>query len=479
MDVLLQDVRSALSRGEGIKALLLDHSTKKALSPLISHGELLSYDFFLFETIDRERPPISVSCVAILTQQSLDLLVREVGAPRYGEYFVFVTDELSEDEILQIAEKDVFGVVKELQELYIGNVPVDRSFFVTDEPDPRQSARALVCLLRGMGISPRIRYLFGSEVSYKTAEVVLDAFVPDPACNSDLLVLERSFDLFTPLQYSWTYQCMAAEYLHYTAGLIRWDTQTLPVSDNDHFFQDTKFKDILSATEYLSNSLKKIKASREVVGEFVTTLRQRAKDSERLIAHLQALSKVSAECLVNDAVSETMADVIQGGCIDLKAVDTYTNAQKLRLALVARACASASDLSFARMLWNDSPDYSGLCRAYPKEVENFAKTFLMEKVCRKKPGYDKTKSRKLGYIPVLEKLLEKMQTDALSERAFPHLKNAPGENNVTVIFISGGATLLEYKAMCELFARRFPKKECVLVSDKLVTAEDIIKSVKP
>lgn len=482
MDSLLEDIRSALGRGDGIKALLLDDFTRDAISPVISHSELLSYDFFLFENISaKDRQSIDVSCVAILSKGSLGLLIEEVKRQTYREYFVFITDELTDTEVSLIAEKDTDCVIKELQEIYFAGVPVDSRFVVLNGVDDEEVAHSLGCFLKGLGINPGIRYIFGTEASYKTAEKICKNFdVSDLPVNADLLIVDRGMDLFTPLQYPWTYQSMAAEYLEYRAGMISWGTNSLSVSQDDRFYEECKFKDILYATDMLKGSLEEVKAARELVGEFVTNVRERAKESSRLTLHLKALGEISKECIENDSISETIADLIEGNSIDLmESVKNATEEQKIRLALVEYLCGLVPQKrNVLQSLWGEKRAKWILSEGYKKEIKKFSEIYLKNKnILTKLPVYLEGHSRKIGYTPDIVRVVKNFKGNKLNTKKFPVLRNGPLVNKKLIVFITGGATFIEYRALMTMYAESYPNDEIILLCDKLVTGKQIISDL--
>ncbi|KAI5186989.1 vacuolar protein sorting-associated protein 45 [Nematocida homosporus] len=479
MDVLLKDIRSALGRGEGIKTMLLDEFTKKALSPLISHSELLSYDFFLFEMIARERPAIAVSCVTVIAKASLPLLLKELAAPKYREYFLFVTNEMSNEEISQVADKDIHGVVREFQELYIGGVPMDTGLVLLSEDTGLRCAQQLVCALKGFGLVPSVRFQFGSEVSYQTAEVVASAFADQKSCNADLLVVERAFDLFTPLMYTWSYQSMAGEYLDYRPGILHWGENSLCLTSDDLFFEKTKFMDILSATTFLRDSLKTVKESRDTIGEYVATIRQKAKDSERLIMHLKALSEISKACLANDLAAEALAETILGvDSEEVSATNNYSEEQKIKLALISYLSETIPGKhKLPNIFRSDKKPDQNRQSMYRAEIEQFKKQFVNSKVDLRRPTYEKNTNRKLGYIPVICALASKLKAGTLSNSAYPSLKSSTDKKKALVVFISGGATFLEHRSLQLWFAQKYPDQICIIISDRIIRSSDILSSI--
>ncbi|KAH9385175.1 vacuolar protein sorting-associated protein 45 [Nematocida major] len=479
MNTLLEDIRSALGRGDGIKALLLDEFTRDSISPIISHAELLSYDFFLFETISSTRQPIDVSCVAILSKSSLPSLVREVEQQTYKEYFVFITDELSDADIEMIAKKDTNGAIKELQELYFSGTPMDTRFVILNGKTSQEMAHSLSCLLKGLEIVPGIRYQFGSEVCYKTAESVESRFAPTAPPNADLVIVDRAVDLLTPIQYPWTYQSMAAEYLEYKAGVISWGSNSLCISKEDMFFEECKFRDIVYAAEALKKTLKEVRASREVIGEFVANVRERAKESSRLTMHLNAIGEISSACLENDAVSEAMADLIEGAQADLlESVRDANEQQKLRLALVEYICEHVlPQKTVFNAFWKNKAPKWTLYEGYKKEVAAFAQKYVKNILGIRRPSYQKNINRKLGYIPEVVKIASELKSGKLSDKNYPTIKKGTHDKRLVIIFIAGGATFIEYRALMLLFSEQYKKDEILLVSTHILTGRQILSDI--
>ncbi|KAI5130967.1 vacuolar protein sorting-associated protein 45 [Nematocida parisii] len=478
MDSLLEDIRNALGRGDGIKALLLDEYTRDSISPIISHAELLSYDFFLFETIRSTRQPIDVSCVAILSKTSLPLLAEEVQKQVYKEYYVFITDELSDAEIEEIAKKDINGIIKELQELYFPGIPVDDNLIILNGTNDQEIAQSLACLLKGLNVSPRIRYLFGSELSYKTA-MYIDAGAKCKSTNSDILILDRVVDLFTPIMYPWTYQSMAAEYLEYKPGMITWGHNNLCISRDDKFFKECKFKDIVYATERLKDSFEDVKVSRELAGEFITNVKNKAKESNRLTMHLKAITEISNACVENDSVSEAMADLIEDVPINLlESIKEATEQQKLRLALIEYLCeVTARSPNILKTLWKDKQQKWILFDGYKKEIELFTKTYIKNYQNLRRPSYERNQSRKLGYIPELVRIITDLKNNRLSTTKYPIVRNIPGNRKTIIVFMGGGISFIEYRALVLLFTKEFPKNDILLISNKIITANEILSSI--
>ena len=135
--------------GPGMKVMLLDSETTPILSLAFAQSALMRQEVFLFErlqnqpsqedmrhlkciTILRPDPVINVGKEFVsenVTQESLKLLVAEIGKPRYGSYHIYLTNLLPKASVKQLAEADMQEVVKEIKEIYIDYLPIGRSHF--------------------------------------------------------------------------------------------------------------------------------------------------------------------------------------------------------------------------------------------------------------------------------------------------------------------------------------------------------------
>ena len=131
--------------GPGMKVMLLDSETTPILSLAFAQSALMRQEVFLFERLQNQPSQEDMrhlKCIAILrpdpvinfgeeeflsenvTQESLKLLVAEIGKPRYGSYHIYLTNLLPKASVKQLAEADMQEVVKEIKEIYIDYLPI-------------------------------------------------------------------------------------------------------------------------------------------------------------------------------------------------------------------------------------------------------------------------------------------------------------------------------------------------------------------
>ena len=138
--------------GPGMKVMLLDSETTPILSLAFAQSALMRQEVFLFERLQNQPSQEDMrhlKCIAILrpdsviviageeflseknvTQESLKLLVAEIGQPRYGSYHIYLTNLLPKASVKQLAEADMQEVVKEIKEIYIDYLPIGDSYLL-------------------------------------------------------------------------------------------------------------------------------------------------------------------------------------------------------------------------------------------------------------------------------------------------------------------------------------------------------------
>ncbi|KAE9003270.1 Vacuolar protein sorting-associated protein 45 [Phytophthora rubi] len=251
---------------EGMKALLLDADTKSVISMVMSQSHILQREVFLVEQLDAAHEPMLHLKAAVFvrpTARNVELLRRELKAPKYGRYHLFFSNILPVEALEKLAEADEKEVVVQIQEYYADYLAVNDSLFdfglhnsvqlsvkmpaalpggallstatagvlTTDSVDKtkmtppqlfQRSVEGLLSVLLSMKKRPAIRYAKGSEVAEKLAREVSARMQLEqdglfdfrrPEVTPLVYVLDRKDDPVTPLLTQWCYQAMVHELL--------------------------------------------------------------------------------------------------------------------------------------------------------------------------------------------------------------------------------------------------------------------------
>jgi vacuolar protein sorting-associated protein 45 len=234
----------------GMKVLLLDEETTGIVSVAYSQSAMLQKEVFLFEQMSRLEakaqrevmPHLRAVVFLRPTQDNLDLLVAELREPKYGEYFIFFSNVVSDRDIERLAEADEQEVVKDVQEMYADYYALSSYLFTLNRPSVMhrspsahqamlsRTTDGLCALLLSLKKSPQqIRFSGNSKLAKELAAEVKYRIGQDPSLfdfpvrgNAGggaggaggaplLLILDRADDPVTPLLMQWTYRAMVHE----------------------------------------------------------------------------------------------------------------------------------------------------------------------------------------------------------------------------------------------------------------------------
>uniref|UniRef100_A0A914VM30 Uncharacterized protein n=1 Tax=Plectus sambesii TaxID=2011161 RepID=A0A914VM30_9BILA len=168
--------------GPGMKVLLMDKDTTSIVSCVYAQSEIMQREVYLFERIDSGAPrePIKhLKCVAFVrpTPDNVELLAQELRSPRYGQYYIYLSNVISKTDVKVLAE--------------------------ADEQETT------------------IRYQNSSEAAKRVADGIKQLLTKESGLfefrrtevQPLLLILDRREDAITPLLNQWTYQAMVHELL--------------------------------------------------------------------------------------------------------------------------------------------------------------------------------------------------------------------------------------------------------------------------
>ena len=232
-------------------------------------NELLDTGAFLIEFISKRRQPYpTMQAIYFLnpTPESTTALMEDWRRKSYKEAFLYFSTEIAQDQFDQLAKSPVGANVKTFQELYVNLIAFEsRAFHLDFAPEsalsaffgPREQASEyekaagkIISACISLNMLPRIRYHKSDldKTSAKLAVLVqeqLDKFASKNAewrksCNSsgELLIMDRTVDLISPLLHEFTYQAMAQDLLPIKDG-NRYEyrygdsTKTVALDEND------------------------------------------------------------------------------------------------------------------------------------------------------------------------------------------------------------------------------------------------------
>ena len=247
-------VERALKGVPGMKALILDADTTRAVSTALSQSDILEQEVYLVERIDAEDKKEALphlKAVALLrpSRENVARLRRELRDPRFGSYHLYFTNRVEDIRLQDLAEGDTKELVACVHEVYGDFLPLEAHHISTPTPRPHLAlapmawdygassdminrltdglSSLMLCLRRRF----QIRFQRGSERAQRLAQSLhhlssmeqreLFDFGQRSYYSSSsttegqplLLIIDRRDDPVTPLLSQWTYQAMIHEIL--------------------------------------------------------------------------------------------------------------------------------------------------------------------------------------------------------------------------------------------------------------------------
>ncbi|KAJ5437248.1 Sec1-like protein [Penicillium cf. griseofulvum] len=271
---------SAGAASSKMKILLLDSETVPIVSTAITQSALLNHEVYLIDRLDnaaREKMRhLRCLCFVRPSPTSIQFLIDELREPKYGEYYIYLSNIIRKSALERLAEADSHEVVQSVQEQFADflvinpdlcslgmGFPLQRIWSQSPDlwnPDSLQRAtEGVLALLLALKKNPLIRYEKNSLLARKLATEVRYHITQEEQLfnfrRTDtppiLLVLDRRDDPITPLLTQWTYQAMVHEMLGINNGRV--DLQDVPdirpelkeivlAQDQDPFFKKNMYQ---------------------------------------------------------------------------------------------------------------------------------------------------------------------------------------------------------------------------------------------
>eukprot|EP01091_Cochliopodium_minus_P019833 TRINITY_DN8460_c0_g1_i1.p1 TRINITY_DN8460_c0_g1~~TRINITY_DN8460_c0_g1_i1.p1 ORF type:complete len:555 (+),score=171.56 TRINITY_DN8460_c0_g1_i1:38-1702(+) len=317
-----------------MKVLLMDKETAGIVSIVYSQTVMMEKEVFMFELIDngiKREPMPHLKCICFVRPSNVQNVAEELRNPKYGEYYLFFSNALKDQDIDTLAEADDQELVKDLTEMYADYLAVDEGVFSLDIPSVILSSPneyrvmlervedGLISCLLSLKKRPIIRYSQKSKLTYDVSNSVktkIDRlnqenglFGFDQKNNPLLLVLDRRDDPITPLLSQWTYQAMVHELLGIRNNRVcitkkeNEISELVLSSEQDDFYKQNMYNNFGELGENVKNFVdefsKQTKTNQNIqsldqIKEFIGRYPQFKKLSGNVSKHVSLISDLSS-----------------------------------------------------------------------------------------------------------------------------------------------------------------------------------------
>ncbi|XP_044851549.1 syntaxin-binding protein 2-like [Mauremys mutica] len=558
--------RSVKKEGEW-KVLIMDHPSTRILSSCCKMSDIVDEGITSVEDIDKCREPIpSLEAIYLLSpvEKSVQALISDFqGTPtfNYKAAHVFFISPCPEPLVKKLRKSRVTKAIKTLKDINVAFLPYESQVYSLDRPqtfhiwfshyraweknkEQEMLAEQIATLCETLEEYPAIRYRKDHEENFHLARAVLaklKAFKeyepsmgegPDKA-RSQLLIVDRSFDLVSPLLHELTYQAMAYDLLSIENDTFKYETtgtsdsreKEALLDEDDELWVQLRHMHIADVskkvTELLhtfseSKSLTTDKANIEDLSQMVKKLPQYQKELNKYATHLNLAEhcmrhfKGSVEKLCGVEQDLAMGMDVDGEKIKnpVKIIvpvllDPSVQAyDKLRIILLYILNNGVSEEGISRLIQHASIQQQGNIIHNMELLGTSLRCGSGQLQPKRKMRLESTYPLS-RWTPRLKDVMEDITEDRLDRELWPFLsdpvpstssqaavstrfwhwhKNRPAAENLTgqrlIIYVLGGVSMSEMRCAYEVTQASEGKWEVVIGSSHILTTRRFLDDVQ-
>ena len=248
---VLNDVLRSVKTPGQWRALVVDSLGMRVISTCCKMRDIVMEGITIVEDLNKGRQSLPLEAIYFVspTENSVQMIIddfKDANKPQYTGAHIFFTETCPEILFEKIAKANNLGRrIKNLQEINIAYLPTEMQVFSLDNRDAlphlyshsaqivkekrpacvEQIAEQLATLCASLGEYPSIRYRSASQLSLDIAQALMNRMqaykADDPSIGegpqkqqSQIIILDRGFDLVSPLLHELTYQSMVYDLLN-------------------------------------------------------------------------------------------------------------------------------------------------------------------------------------------------------------------------------------------------------------------------
>ena len=338
--VLNDVIKNAKTPGEW-KVLVVDQHAMRVISTCCKMRDIVMEGVTIVEDLTKGRESLPLEAIYFVspTDNSIQAIVddfKDSNNPRYTAAHIFFTEACPTHLFEKIAKANNLGRrIKNLQEINISYLPLEMQVFSLDNgdalpylysPNPsvirekrpacvEQIAEQLATLCASLGEYPSIRYRSASQLSLDISQAVLNRLnaykADDPSMGegpqkqqSQMIILDRGFDLVSPLLHELTYQAMAYDMLDIQKDVYKYEVQSageyVPkealLDENDDIWVKLRHKHIANVSKEITTMIKDFTDNKRITGpgtKEATTIKDLSLLLKKMPQYQKELSKYS------------------------------------------------------------------------------------------------------------------------------------------------------------------------------------------